>query len=105
MVIEILELSNKILFYQYKAILIIKLFTFAEPSMTETEVSTSSQPETVVVEPQQTTSLQQQSTVVTPMSQQTSTAVATPIVQPTVQPSTSAGTSREGAAKRTREDR
>ncbi|XP_063410496.1 nucleoprotein TPR-like isoform X2 [Mytilus trossulus] len=62
--------------------------------------SESSQPETVVVEPQQSTSIQQ-TTVVTPMTQ---TAVATTLVQPTIQPSTSAGTSREGATKRTRED-
>ncbi|XP_071164594.1 nucleoprotein TPR-like isoform X2 [Mytilus edulis] len=61
--------------------------------------SESSQPETVVVEPQQSTV--QQTTVVTPMTQ---TAVATTLVQPTIQPSTSAGTSREGATKRTRED-
>ncbi|XP_052073511.1 nucleoprotein TPR-like isoform X6 [Mytilus californianus] len=71
----------------------------SDQSLPESE-SSSSQPETVVVEPQQSSSVQQ-TTVVTPMTQ---TAVATTLVQPTVQPSTSAGTSREGATKRTRED-
>ena len=64
------------------------------------EAESTSQPETVVVEPQQSTS-GQQTTVVTPLTQQVSTTLATTLVQPTVQPSTS----REGVSKRTREDR
>ena len=63
------------------------------------EAESTSQPETVVVEPQQSTS-GQQTTVVTPLTQQVSTTVATTLVQPTIQPSTS----REGVSKRTRED-
>jgi hypothetical protein len=73
-------------------------FFITEQSTSEAE--STSQPETVVVEPQQSTS-GQQTTVVTPLTQQVSTTVATTLVQPTIQPSTS----REGVSKRTREDR